>query len=348
MTQDNTKNRPRATLKNIAKKAKVDVSTVSRVLSQNPNQRVSSKTKKKILEVAKGLNYEPNISARSLRVSKTFSIGIVVPQLDNPVFAEIIKGAEGGAREKGYSLVISYLEDGPSKGEPYKKLIQSNRVDGLLVTTLNKNSAILRAAKKSTVPVVVLNRKVPGLINSVYFNSSQAAKIATEFLIAQGHKRIAHLSGQVNSSSGVGRFYGYKEALEQAMIPFNPNLVEVSGYSILGGSQATEKLLANPKAKPTAIFALTLNVAVGAMMALQKNGFSVPKDMSIVAIHDGPIASALHPPLTTVQMPSQKMGYEGAIGLINLIEKSQTKVLIELDPGDLIIRESVKKLSKNK
>ena len=84
------------------------------------------------------------------------------------------------------------------------------------------------------------------------------------------------------------------------------------------------------------------------MMALQKNGFSVPKDMSIVAIHDGPIASALHPPLTTVQMPSQKMGYEGAMGLINLIEKSQTKVLIELDPGDLIIRESVKKLSKNK
>jgi LacI family transcriptional regulator len=106
--------------------------------------------------------------------------------------------------------------------------------------------------------------------------------------------------------------------------------------------------LANSKAKPTAIFALTLNVAVGAMMALQKNGFSVPKDISIVAIHDGPIASALHPPLTTVQMPSQKMGYEGAIGLINLIEKNQNKVLVELLPGELIIRESVKNISKSK
>ena len=346
MSQKKSQVTTRATLKSIALKAKVDVSTVSRVLSGNPDQRVSDPTKNKIIKVAGDLEYRPNISARSLRVSKTFSIGIVVPQLDNPVFSEIIKGAERGAVEHGYSLVISYLEDGSSPEEAYKKLTNSNRIDGLLVTTLNENSSILKAAKKSSVPVVVLNRRVPGLKNSIYFDSALAAKIATNYLIKAGHKRIAHLSGQVNASTGVGRLAGYKDALEAAKIPFDTSLVEVSGYSIMGGLQATDRLLGNPKARPTAIFALTLNVAVGAMMSLHKHGLQIPEDVSVISIHDAPIADALYPPLTTVKMPSEEMGYQGAVGLINLIEKKREKVLIQISPGELIIRESVSRFSK--
>jgi LacI family transcriptional regulator len=346
MSQKKSLTIERATLKNIALKVKVDVSTVSRVLSRNPNQRVSDKTKNKILKVAKDLDYRPNISARSLRVSKTFSIGIVVPQLDNPVFSEIIKGAERGALESGYSLVISYLEDGSSPDEAYKKLTNSNRVDGLLVTTLNENSSILKAAKKSTVPVIVLNRRVPGLKNSIFFDSALAANIATNYLINAGHKRIAHLSGQVNASTGVGRLSGYRDALAAANIRYDPNLVEVSGYSIMGGSQATDRLLKNSKAKPTAIFALTLNVAVGAMMSLHKHGLQIPDDVSVISIHDAPIANALYPPLTTVRMPSEVMGYQGAVGLINLIENKQKKILLQIPPGELIIRESVSIFSK--
>ena len=346
MSQKKSLTNERATLKNIALKVKVDVSTVSRVLSSNPNQRVSDKTKNKILKVAKDLDYRPNISARSLRVSKTFSIGIVVPQLDNPVFSEIIKGAERGALESGYSLVISYLEDGSSPDEAYKKLTNSNRVDGLLVTTLNENSSILKAAKKSTVPVIVLNRRVPGLKNSIFFDSALAANIATNYLINAGHKRIAHLSGQVNASTGVGRLSGYRDALAAANIRYDPNLVEVSGYSIMGGSQATDRLLKNSKAKPTAIFALTLNVAVGAMMSLHKHGLQIPDDVSVISIHDAPIANALYPPLTTVRMPSEVMGYQGAVGLINLIENKQKKILLQIPPGELIIRESVSIFSK--
>jgi len=346
MSQKKSQIIKKATLKNIALKARVDVSTVSRVLSSNPNQRVSDKTKNKIIKVAKDLDYRPNISARSLRVSKTFSIGIVVPQLDNPVFSEIIKGAERGAIEHGYSLVISYLEDGSSPDEAYKKLTNSNRIDGLLVTTLNENGSILKAAKKSTVPVIVLNRRVPGLKNSIYFDSALAAKIATNYLIHKGHKRIAHLSGQVNASTGVGRLAGYRDALEDANIAYDPKLVEVSGYSIMGGSQATDRLLENLKTKPTAIFALTLNVAVGAMMSLHKHGLQIPKDVSVISIHDAPIADALYPPLTTVRMPSEEMGYQGAVGLIDLIEKKQEKILVQIPPGELIIRGSVSSTSK--
>jgi LacI family transcriptional regulator len=242
--------------------------------------------------------------------------------------------------------VISYLEDGSSPDEAYKKLTNSNRVDGLLVTTLNENSSILKAAKKSTVPVIVLNRRVPGLKNSIFFDSALAANIATNYLINAGHKRIAHLSGQVNASTGVGRLSGYRDALAAANIRYDPNLVEVSGYSIMGGSQATDRLLKNSKAKPTAIFALTLNVAVGAMMSLHKHGLQIPDDVSVISIHDAPIANALYPPLTTVRMPSEVMGYQGAVGLINLIENKQKKILLQIPPGELIIRESVSIFSK--
>ena len=194
--------------------------------------------------------------------------------------------------------------------------------------------------------MVVLNRRVPGLKNSISFDSALAAKIATDFLIKAGHRRIAHLSGQVNASTGVGRLAGYKDALEAANIPFDTSLVEVSGYSIMGGFQATDRLLRNPKNRPTAIFALTLNVAVGAMMSLHKHGFQIPHDVSVISIHDAPIADALYPPLTTVRMPSEEMGYEGAVGLISLIEKRQEKVLVKMPPGELIIRESVSRFSK--
>ncbi|RYE72018.1 MAG: LacI family transcriptional regulator [Oxalobacteraceae bacterium] len=330
----------RATLHEVAQLAGVDVSTASRVLRGDLNQRVSEETRQRILDAAKQLAYQANFTARSLRAAKTFTLGIAIPQLDNPVFAQMIVGVERGARELGYSLLIAHIEGGGMDDTAYERLATANRVDGLLITTLDDNSVVLRAARKSRVPVVVLNRTVEGLENAIYFESTTAAKLAVRHLISLGHTRIAHLSGQLNPSTGIGRFAGYREALEEASIPYDPDLVAVSGYTIKGGADAMRQVLRQAKEPPTAVFPITLSAAAGAVMALQQYGIRVPHDLSVVTVHDGPLAEAMYPPLTTVRMPIDQMGYEGAVGLIDLIEGRRDSVRTALAPLELVERGS--------
>ena len=334
----------RPTLIDVASAAGVDVSTVSRVLSGNTSQRVSDETRERILACAKQLDYQPNIAARSLRVSRTFSLGIAVPQLDNPVFSQMIIGAERGARANGYSLLIAHIEEGGGDADAYARLARANRVDGLLVTTLDDNSVVLKAAKQAKVPFVMLNRQVQGVRNSIRFDVALAARIAMDHLIGLGHRRIAHLSGQLNPSTGIGRFAGYRDALIAAGLPVDPALVAVSGYTIKGGADAMREILSRPGPRPTAVFPLTLLAATGAMMALHEHGIRVPQDMSVVTVHDGPIAEAMFPPLTTVRMPVEQMGYDGVVGLIELIRGERKVVDATLAPLELVVRGSTARL----
>ena len=330
----------RPTLIDVAALAGVDVSTVSRVLSGNMNQRVAEETRERIHKCAKQLDYQPNITARSLRVSRTFSLGIAVPQLDNPVYSQILIGAGRGAREYGYSLLISHIEEGATDDDAYARLATTNRVDGLLVATLDDNSVVLKAAKKAKVPFVLLNRSAQGVRNSIYFDSAAAARMAVEHLIKLGHRRIAHLSGQLNPSTGIGRFAGYRDALLDAGISFDQDLVAVSGYTIKGGADAMHEILKKNTRLPTAIFPITLSAATGALMALHQHGIRVPEDMSLATVHDGLIAQVMYPPLTTVQMPVEQMGYDGVVSLIELIQGRRKSVDIKMSPLQLIIRGS--------
>jgi LacI family transcriptional regulator len=329
-----------ATLSDVAALAGVDVSTVSRVLGGNKNQRVREETRQRITDAAKTLNYQPNLSARGLRTSRTYSLGIAVPQLDNPVYYQIILGAERGAYERGYSLVIAHIEESAADDAAYSRVVRANRVDGLLVTTLDDNSAILRAVKQAGVPFILLNRKVRGVRNCFYFDSRAAARMATQHLIDLGHRRIAHLSGQVNPSTGLGRFAGYCDALEAAGIAYDPDLVAVSGYTVAGGAEAMKQILARNKPLPTAVFPLTLAAATGAMMVLHAHRISVPQEMSVVTVHDGPMAEVMYPQLTTVRLPVEQMGYEGAQALVDLIDGERKEAKQQFDPIELIVRSS--------
>jgi LacI family transcriptional regulator len=148
------------------------------------------------------------------------------------------------------------------------------------------------------------------------------------------------LSGQVNPSTGVGRFAGYCDALEEAGIAFNPGLVAVSGYTVAGGAEAMKAILARNQPRPTAVFPLTLAAATGAMMVLHANRISVPADMSVVTVHDGPMAEVMFPQLTTVRMPVKQMGYDGAKALVDLIDGRRVEVKRQLDPIELVVRAS--------
>jgi LacI family transcriptional regulator len=330
----------RATIFDVAAAAGVDASTVSRVLRGERSQRVRAETRERIVEAAQRLDYRPNVIARSLRSAKTYSLGIVVPQLDNPVFAMAIEGAERAARQRGYSLLISRLEPGDPQSGLYERLSQLNRVDGLLVATLDEDRLLLDSLARARVPFVVLNRRVPGVANCVALDTRTAARQAIDHLAGLGHRRIGHLAGRLDGFNGSERLAGYRDGLDAHAIPWDPDLVASAGYTAPGGATAMAELLGRSAEPPTAVFAATLVSATGALSVLHARGIKVPGRVSVMALHDSLIAEMLHPPLTTVSLPAEAMGREGAIGLIDLIEGIRTEVGAILPPDGLVARDS--------
>jgi LacI family transcriptional regulator len=326
-------------LEDVAAAAGVDKSTASRVLNNSTPHRVGVKTRERILAAAEQLGYTPNALARGLRTSRTFTLGIAVPQLENPVFAEIIAGASGAARARGYSLVISLVEQLQGEPDVYEKLANSNRVDGLLVATLEEDSVLRKALERASVPFVVVNRKLRGVDTAVAFDSFEAARASTEYLLSLGHRRIAHLAGRLNGYNGTGRLAGYRAALEAAGIEPDPRLVFTAGYTLEGGEQAARTMLAS-RTRPTAILAATVLSAAGALKALHSAGVDVPGEMSVMSIHDAELAEMLHPPLTAMRLPTRAMGVSAAEGLIDLIEGNTTTVQHVLPPEQLRVRAS--------
>ncbi|WP_407520828.1 LacI family DNA-binding transcriptional regulator [Methylobacterium oryzisoli] len=327
-------------LRDVAQLAGVDVSTVSRVLTGNLQQRVSSETRTRILEAAKALDYQPNALARGLRTSRTATLGIVVPQLDNPVFSSAILGAELAAERLSYSLLIAHRDSGQQIGGAYRRLAETHRVDGLLVASLDSDRDLLAELRGTRVPFVLMNRQAAGAANAVVLDNERAARMAVAHLIGLGHRRIAHLAGRLEGFNGQGRLAGFRAALAEAGLDPRHAPVEPAGYSVEGGAAAMQRLLASPERRPTAVFAASLISATGALGVLHAAGLAVPRDLSIVALHDAPVASMVYPALTTVRTPTQEMGAQAAEMLIGLIGGETAGGTVILPPDGLVLRAS--------
>lgn len=330
------KQRQKATLADVAAMAEVDVSTASRVLRGQSEQRIRAETRERILEAAKKLNYRVNFTARSLRMSRTFTLGIVVPQLDNPVFSAAIRGAENVAAQHGYSLLISHRDPGEA-GTTIAKLSQMNRVDGLLVASLDADEVLRSDLAEANVPYVLLNRQLPGAPLAVVLDSRDAARKATEYLISLGHRRIGHLGGRPGGFNAEERLAGYRAALESANIPFDPALVAMGDYTFGAGRKAVRQLASTDA---TAIMAATLVSAAGAMAELRLAGWQLPQEMSVIALHDADFAEMLFPALSTVMMPTEEMGRVAADLLIRKLSGDDPEPVRALPPGKLMIRDS--------
>lgn len=326
----------RPTLADVARVAGVDVSTASRVLRGDSAQRVREETRDRILAVARELAYRPNSLARGLRTQRTDTIGIVVPQLDNPVFAAAIRGAELAAAELGYSLLISHREPGAT-ATTLAKLSQTNRVDGLLVASLDDDEVLRSDLAAARVPFVLMNRILPGAPLSVVLDSRAAARRAVAHLAGLGHRRVAHLAGRAHGYNASERLEGYREGLAEAGLPFDPALVAIAGYTAEGGAAAMRALL---PAAPTAVLGATLVSAAGAMGVLHEAGLRIPEDVSVAGLHDAPVASLLYPSLTTVEMPTEEMGRVAATLLVRSLAGERPAPVAPLPPGPLIRRAS--------
>lgn len=331
------------TLADVAALARVDRSTVSKVLANSPKVRVSDDTRTRIIEAARQLGYRPNGMARALRTRSSRTLGLVLPRLDNPVFSDVSAGVEAAARERGYSLLISRIS-GPDARDGILNMVTANQVDGVLVISFDTDETVAEAVSGLPVPVVMINRRTVQGAGYVVHDSFHAAERATRYLIEAGHRRILHLAGSSAGYNGSQRRAGYRAALEAAGLIYDENLVLTVGYDPEVAAAALADYLATmPRdtTRPTAIFAATLVTAAGALRTLHEQGFDLPRDFSIIALNDGLLASLVFPQLTTVAMQSLEMGSRAAGMLITEIEDGSPADGQTLEIGQVVERASV-------
>ena len=331
------------TIKDIAKKADVSVSTVSRVLNDKPD--VNEKTKKKVEKIINELNYNPNSIARGLASDKTNTIGLIIPSIDNPFFPAIAKGVEIMARKLGFSVILCNTDDNPKYEEEIINLMQSKRVDGIIGSFCHQDINKLNNLLKSNLPVVQIDRKIEGFNRpAVTIDNVLSGYIATKHLIELGHEKIAHITGSIEISNTQDRVKGFKKAINESGIPFNEEWVLYGNpHEENAGYKEMENLL-NQEERPTAFFIGSDFLAIRAYSAVMDQAMNIPEDISIVGHDDIDITNIIRPSLTTIKQPKFKLGQKAVGILFNLINNNENyKKEISLKP-ELIVRNSTSEL----
>jgi LacI family transcriptional regulator len=327
----------KVTLSDVAALARVDRSVVSRVVNGDPKLNIRPETRQRVLETIDKLGYRPNAAARSLRTARAYMFGLFIPDFANPVYAEIIKGAETAAARLGYGLMTASSEGVRLGLSHYIDLLGQGRVDGLLFAgdDSGHEGERLRALG---LPWVLVNRRMPGSERYVVLDDEHGSHLAVDHLVALGHRRIAHLAGPDTADTARRRRAGYASAMAKAGLPVDPRLIAHADYTPAGGTAAMTSLLATDE-PPTAVFVANVASAVGALHAAYEQGFSVPRDVSVIAVHDMPLAGHLVPPLTTVRMPLEELGRR-ALELLATRGPEETIAEVVTESVEVAVRDS--------
>jgi LacI family transcriptional regulator len=304
----------KVTLADVATRAQVDRSVVSRVLNEDPRLNIRPETRARVLAAIDELSYRPNAIARSLRTQRAGALGLLIPDFANPIYAAVIAGAEFAAARRGLALLIGSLEGAGPRAHEYLELLDEGRVDGVLLVGADPTGDLVSRLEAIGLPWMLVVRRVAGAHRYVILDDERAAAVAVAHLVECGHERIAHIAGEGASDTGARRRAGYLRAAEQAGVAVRPRDIAEGDYTYEGGARAMAQLLAAPD-PPTAVLAANLASAIGALAAIREAGFAVPEEVSVVAIHDLPLAAYVQPPLTTVRMPVRELG-ERAIELL--------------------------------
>lgn len=308
----------RPKIKDIAERAGVSVATVSRALSGS--SLVTDETRKRVNALARELNYRPNVSARNLRTRRSMSVLLVVRDVGNPFYLEILKGVEATAREAGYAVLMGNTENDPDREVEYFNMLRDGHADGMILMTGKLPPPQPgESADLSHLPVVIALEMIEGSgFPHVQIDNVAAAEAAVEHLIALGHRRIAHIAGPLPEVMALHRRDGYRTAMKAAGLEI-PEGYEVRGdYLLESGEARAADLFALPK-PPTAIFAANDEMAYGAIHALRRLGRDVPGDVSVVGFDDLYLSKAFYPPLTTVSQPRADIGRTAMSQLLNVL-----------------------------
>jgi len=325
------------TIYDVAKAAGVSIATVSRVLNGYPF--VAEKTREKVLRAMQELNYSPNLLAAALMKKNTYTVGLLIPDISNPFFAEITRGVEDAANKFGFNIIICNTDNDPEKETKYVNLLLQKSVDGLIFATSEIANQNILMLKERQFPLVLIAREVEGIeVDVVLADNFQGAYEGVKYLISLGHRRIAFLGESLNIKSTRERQAGYEKALQEAGIPVEAELI-VTGLKSLEEAYHRMRLF-YPKARPTAIFAANDVLAIGAIRALKELGLSIPRDVSVLGFDDTVFASIAEPPLSSVAQPMRQMGKMAMTRLISRIRNKEEKCRRIVLPTKLIIRTS--------
>jgi LacI family transcriptional regulator len=299
----------------VARQAGVSVATVSAVVNQSAY--VSPQLKRRVAAAIKKLDYQPNLLARSLAKQRSHMLGMIVPDIANPFWPEVVRGAEDTAHAAGYTLLLANTDNEPKKEEMYLGLFLAKRVDGILLTkapgAIDADMVARLAAAR--VPVVQVSRLVDGLgaADAVLMDDRNAAYESVTHLLRLGYRRVAMVGGLGRVTPSDRRLLGYRQALKDWKRPFDKTLYHQGDYRVLSGYEAGIALL---KKRPDAIFISNYQMAVGFMKAMRQYQLQCPQDVAIVTCDDHPWIESFHPRLTTVDLPKYELGAEGARVLI--------------------------------
>lgn len=326
-----------ASIKDIARLAKVSHSTVSRALHNHP--LVNPKTAERIRQLASKHGYRPSAAARSLVTQRSYTIGVVVTTISDPFVAGVVGGIEEVASAHGFSVFLANSNADPEQEVRVVQSFDERRVDGIVVTSSRVGALYVPVLSRRQVPIVLLNNQHPSeFAYSVVIDSTQGAFDVTAHLIELGHRRIAYLGDEFGRQSDTERFAGYREALAQAEIPLNRNYIVHGDGKAEGAITAMGRLLALPH-RPTAVVCYNDMSALGALHRIHGAGYCVPGDFSIVGFDDLHMSQYLNPPLTTIRQPMHEMGRMSMQTLISILSGviSQQNITV---PGQLIVRAS--------
>ncbi len=340
-----------ATLKDVARLADVDPSTVSRVLRGDPSQAVRPATRDRILAASETLSYRPNALARGLRTRRTDTLGLIIPSLENLGFSEVTHGIQAAAATAGRLVVVVEAEaveragDNRAIDDPYSRLISDGRVDGLIVAFATLDDHLVMQLAERGIPLVLVNRRTVGVHGSVVVDDERGSAVAVEHLVELGHRRIGYIGLAAETDTARRREHGYRSAMAGAGLQVDSRWLAAGAPTLSGGRGAVEELLgAVGVDRPSGLFVASLLGAIGVLTGLRAASIDVPAEMSVIAFNDHDLAAHLDPPLTTVRMPNFQMGAEAVELLLDAIEGQPQRDLMIETPPEVIVRGSTARI----
>jgi LacI family transcriptional regulator len=332
---------PPVTLKDVAARARVHPATASRALNPETRLLVREDTAARVLEAAAELGYRPNTVARSLRTRRSHSIGVLIPDLNNPLFPPIVRGIEDRLAAAGYVALIGNTDGDADRERTLFEQMRARHVDGLVLATVHLGDPLLADSARADLPVVLMNRLAQDYsLPSVSVDNERGIRMAVAHLAQLGHTRIAHIAGPQEVSTGLTRYRGFLSAMEAHGLSPDPELIVTArAFSIEEGHRCAQQLIERDPGC-TAVAAGNDMLAVGCYAALDDAGLRCPQDLSVVGFNDMPFIDRLRPPLTTIRFPHYQVGTEAAQLLLERIAGHTGPVKVLFLAPELVVRGS--------
>lgn len=331
----------RVTLREVARLAGVHHATASRALNEETRGLVAEETARRVEEAARTLRYRPNHLARSLKTQRSSMVGVVVPDLTNPLFPPIVRGIEDRLDRHGYVALVGNTDDDDERERRVVEGMRARSVDGLIVATTHRHHHLLIEVARSGLALVLVNRVLEDrVLPSVSVDDQMGVRAAVSHLVDLGHRRIAHVAGPQQTSTGNRRYLGFLAGVESGGLDSDPALVAFAeSYSEAEGFRCAGQLFASRR-RFSAIVAGNDVLALGVLRAMTARGASCPRDCSVVGFNDIPLMDRISPPLTTIRLPHYDVGFQAAHLLLERIDDTATAVKILFLSPELVVRAS--------